>query len=57
MEGTVYSLNDELPFGKHKGELVEDVVYLDPEYLDWCVENVEGFELDDEAFMMLQNYL
>lgn len=30
-------------FGKHQGETVEDVLVTDPTYLDWCLDEVEGF--------------
>lgn len=30
-------------FGRHQGETVEDVLVTDPTYLDWCLDEVEGF--------------
>jgi len=30
------------PFGKHKGETVEDVIDVDREYLEWFVKNIRG---------------
>lgn len=30
-------------FGKHKGELLEDVAINDPSYFKWALDNVDGF--------------
>lgn len=30
------------PFGKHKGEAVDDVCHEDPGYVRWFLENVEA---------------
>ena len=34
-------------FGKHKGKTVKQVMEVDPSYLLWADNNVEGFELSD----------
>jgi len=31
--------NERLPFGKYKGEFIEDVIELRPSYIAWCVSN------------------
>jgi len=41
--------HDPLPFGKHRGKTVRDVIDQDPTYLEWALLNVEGFELTDDA--------
>jgi exodeoxyribonuclease X len=42
-----------MPFGKHKGELIED---LPEDYLYWCLENVEDLSpaLQEEMEKQLQ---
>jgi hypothetical protein len=50
-----YNLKDELPFGKHKGEILEDVIDDDPEYVDWMVENISSFDLSVDALDYLRN--
>ena len=42
-----YSLLDIMPFGKHRGELIIDI---EKEYLGWCVDKVEGFELKNKSY-------
>lgn len=44
-------LKDQLGFGKHAGDTFADVMDDDPEYISWCMENVDDFEgrLTDEA--------
>lgn len=45
----VLGLADELPFGKHRGETVEDVLGRDPSYITWMLENIADYELSEEA--------
>jgi uncharacterized protein (DUF3820 family) len=45
----VYDLDTPLAFGKYKGRTVEDVLQCDPAYLLWAMENVDQFEVDDDA--------
>lgn len=52
-----YSKSNTLPFGKHKGESIRSVIVHDAKYLEWCIENIEGFELDDEAYKMYETFL
>lgn len=48
-------LSDLIPFGKkHKGDQVEDLIYDDPSYLAWCV-NEEVCEFDDEVIKQLED--
>ncbi len=47
--GKRYSLNDVLTFGKHKGEQIRRVINVDNQYISWCVFNIPGFRLDEEA--------
>ena len=44
-------LDDFMPFGKYKGEQIEDLIYDQPNYLMWCYqEEVVSF---DEATIKL----
>lgn len=43
----MYDLDSLLKFGKYKGKVLEDVLNDDPEYLAWCLENIEWFEVDE----------
>lgn len=38
-------LTDVMPFGKHKGEQIEDLIYDDPSYLAWLI-NEEMVDFD-----------
>jgi hypothetical protein len=38
-----------LPFGKYKGEIFSDVIKKDKNYLQWCLENVTGLKLTENA--------
>jgi uncharacterized protein (DUF3820 family) len=46
-------MDDRLSFGKHNGREVWDLIEREPDYLFWCIENIKGFELDNEAFEAL----
>lgn len=52
-----YSLDSELPFGKYKGSTIEMVIYDDPKYLTWCIENIRDFVLNDEAYVLYSQEL
>lgn len=41
-------LDDILEFGKYRGELVENVIRIDPRYMNWVVGNT-CYGLDEEA--------
>ena len=45
-----YNLTDKLPFGKHKGKTIHQILQKDPNYLLWCVEKLDGFAMSDEAW-------
>ncbi len=42
----IYSLDTKLPFGKHKGQTLEQVLSHDFQYIDWCLRNIDNFVLD-----------
>lgn len=48
---TIYTLQTKINFGKYKPDdvVIGELIESDPDYIAWCVENVEWFELDDEA--------
>ena len=47
---TTYKLTDKLPFGKHKGQTIRQILQNDPSYLLWCSEKLERFAMSDEAW-------
>ena len=53
----VYKLNDKFNFGKHKGEFVQDVIEDDVTYIEWCLDNVEDFELDETLYQIYNDAL
>jgi len=44
-----YGMGDELRFGKHAGETVEDVLETDPGWIRWALENVREFGVGDDV--------
>lgn len=46
-------LSDAMPFGKHKGEEIEDLIYDHPNYLAWCF-NEEVVSFDGEVIKQLE---
>ena len=32
---------------KHKGDHIDDVLKSDPQYIVWCIENIDWFEATD----------
>lgn len=45
--------NNIMPFGKYKGKLIGDIIQEDPNYLQWCCDNL-SFELDEECLNLLE---
>ncbi|MFM1772983.1 MAG: hypothetical protein RLZZ71_2125 [Bacteroidota bacterium] len=50
----VYTQNSLLKFGKYNGSILEDVAKKDPNYINWCVINLEHFYLSAEVIEHLQ---
>lgn len=53
----MYKTGRALSFGKHKGEKIERVISTDPEYVVWCLDHIEEFDLDNELYSKLENEL
>ena len=34
----MYDMDDLMPFGKYKGQMIEDLLEDDPEYMKWAAE-------------------
>lgn len=49
-----FKLNDKITFGKHKGLTIKEIIEDDPSYLEWALDEVDGFELDDAAIAALE---
>lgn len=49
MKPVVYSLHTTLSFGKYKGESVRAIIDNDPSYIEWALDNIKWFTLDDDA--------
>lgn len=41
-------------FGKYKDDTLEEVILFDPEYIEWALDEIQGFKLDDEAMEKYQ---
>jgi hypothetical protein len=39
----LYGMKSEFDFGQYNGETVEEILELDPQYVLWCINNVEYF--------------
>lgn len=57
IRGIPYGLYNMIDFGKHEGRHIRQIIQDDPDYLVWCLENVSGFELTDEADEVLEDRL
>ena len=51
----IIDTTSEFPFGKYKGSIFSDIAKKDKRYLTWCLENVNGLTLTDEAKVLLAN--
>lgn len=47
----VYTRNSKIGFGKYKGKTIKEIWGLDPGYINWALENVNGFEIDKQELI------
>lgn len=47
------ALTNTIKFGIHKGDTVAEVIKDDPDWLAWACDNIEWFELDQDAINAL----
>lgn len=40
----------EMNFGKYKGQMLSNVMRIDPGYIIWAVDNIEWFKVDDDIY-------
>lgn len=45
---TFYTADTKFDFGKYKGDTLNGILNTDPEYLKWCVDNVDWFCVEEE---------
>jgi hypothetical protein len=50
-------LDTTMTFGQYEGDAVEDVIDKDAQYITWCIDTMNDFELDDEAYAYYQKVL
>ena len=50
-----FNIDEKLTFGKYKGYTLRSVIESErnPEYLLWCLENIEWFFVDDETEIII----
>jgi hypothetical protein len=51
----ILSLYAEMPFGKHKGSTIAELIEEETSYMRWFVDNVDRYVLSPEAFRALSN--
>lgn len=51
----VYSLNDELLFGKYKGQKVSEIIAKDLSYILWLLKNVEDIDFWGDVVKLLDD--
>ncbi len=42
-------LTDKMNYGKYRDDTIKEVIDNTPSYIEWALDEVNGFELDDEA--------
>jgi len=50
-----YGLSDAVPFGKHKGKKIKEVVSKNPQWIIWANENIPSFRVSHRAFKMAED--
>jgi len=47
-------VEDEMPIGKYKGQIMVEVLIADKDYLLWFVDNIDDYDLCDELQSALE---
>jgi hypothetical protein len=50
----VYTENSLLKFGKYNGSILEDIAKTDPNYINWCIINLDHFYVSEDAIEQLR---
>ena len=45
--------SDILTFGKYKDRTIEYILVVDPKYLEWAIDNIQGFKLSKSVLRKL----
>jgi len=51
----ILSENSKLLFPKYKGKTVKEIVEIDPQYIVWLSENIEGLTIQSEVLQKCNN--
>lgn len=51
--GIEYGGSDEFVYGKYKGRTLDEILFLDPSYIVWAIENVVGFTVNFSIYHKL----
>jgi hypothetical protein len=43
----IYDRNSKIDFGMYRGYVLGIVYVFDPSYIDWCINNINGFHISD----------
>lgn len=52
---TPKSKPEKITFGKYKGDLIDDVIIKDPNYIRWAKDNIDFFILSESQELLLGN--
>ncbi len=54
-KSTFLTLDDEFKFGKHQGTTLKDVIELYPDYLVWCLKNLNHLWMSSDLIEEIRN--
>lgn len=49
----IYRPESKFGFGQYADSTIDEIITKDPDYVQWCAEEVDGFVLDEEAALLL----
>lgn len=51
----IYGQNSKLKFGKLNGKTISEIYKVEPTYLEWCINNINGFAIEQKTIYYLTN--
>lgn len=56
-QGATFDVKDVITFGKYEGEVLEDVIKVNPGYVKWMIRNTTNFKVTMAAAQFLNQIL
>ena len=50
-----YELETEFSFGKYEGKSLQEILEIQPSYIQWCIDNLDHFYISDQVIQKIKS--